>query len=186
MPPKAKGKRGRKEIIKPLSGLDVESLLGREKRRKLSVSNAIPGFKQMLEAADDVKVIPEAAKQMGGIIHELIRTSLGDQWYAQALENLSVLRDQMIEFEEPGVYNDFVRDLKARLLRDELGGGRKDLWFRVVRERRLGLIDREEAPASDVSEEEAAEVCGAFLFCFCYYSLLFIGAWTNKRDSSIL
>ena len=68
----------------------------------------------------------------------------------------------MIEFEEPGLYNDFVRDLKGRLLRDELGGGRKDLWFRVVRERKLGLIDREAAPASDVSEEEAAEVCGAF------------------------
>lgn len=159
VPPKAKGKRGRKEITKPLSGLDVESLLGREKRRKLSMSNAIPGFKQMLETADDVKLIPDAAKQMGDIIHELIRTSLGDQWYAQALENLGVLREQMIEFEEPGVYNAFVRDLKSRLLRDELGGGRKDLWYRIIREKKLGLIDSEAAPASEVSEEEAAQVC---------------------------
>jgi ATP-dependent DNA helicase 2 subunit 2 len=150
----------------------VESLLGREKRRKLSASNAIPGFKQMLETADDVKVIPDAAKQMGDIIYELIRTSLGDQWYAQALENLAVLRDQMIEFEEPGVYNDFIRELKSKLLRDELGGGRKDLWFQVTRERKLGLIDRETAPASDVSEEEAASVC---------ISLLSIRAWANKK-----
>lgn len=137
----------------------MESLLGREKRRKLSASNAIPGFKQMLETADDVNVIPEAAKQMGSIIHELIRTSLGDQWYAQALENLSVLREQMIEFEEPAVYNNYVRDLKAKLLRDELGGGRKDLWFQVCREKRLGLIDKEEAPASDVEGDEAVDVC---------------------------
>lgn len=150
----------------------MESLLGREKRRKLSASNAIPGFKQMLETADDVKVIPDAAKQMGDIIYELIRTSLGDQWYAQALENLAVLRDQMIEFEEPGVYNDFIRELKSKLLRDELGGGRKDLWFQVTRERKLGLIDRETAPASDVSEEEAASVC---------ISLLSIRAWANKK-----
>jgi ATP-dependent DNA helicase 2 subunit 2 len=126
----------------------------------------------MLETADDVKVIPDAAKQMGDIIYELIRTSLGDQWYAQALENLAVLRDQMIEFEEPGVYNDFIRELKSKLLRDELGGGRKDLWFQVTRERKLGLIDRETAPASDVSEEEAASVC---------ISLLSIRAWANKK-----
>lgn len=113
----------------------------------------------MLEAADDVKLIPDAAKQMGEIVHELIRTSLGDQWYDQALENVSVLREQMIEFEEPAVYNDFIRDLKGKLLRDELGGGRKDLWYRVIRERKLGLIDRETAPASEVEEAEAAEVC---------------------------
>lgn len=168
MPPKAKGKRGRKEITKPLSGLDVESLLGREKRRKLSASNAIPSFKQMLETAEDVKVILDAAKQMGNIIYELIRTSLGDQWYAQALENLTALREQMIEFEEPGVYNDFIRELKAKLLRDELGSGRKDLWFQVTREKKLGLIDRETAPASDVWEEEAASVCISPLSLIAY------------------
>jgi ATP-dependent DNA helicase 2 subunit 2 len=78
----------------------------------------------------------------------------------------------MIEFEEPGVYNDFIRELKSKLLRDELGGGRKDLWFQVTRERKLGLIDRETAPASDVSEEEAASVC---------ISLLSIRAWANKK-----
>jgi ATP-dependent DNA helicase 2 subunit 2 len=172
VPPKAKGKRGRREITKPLSGLDVESLLGREKRRKLSLTNAIPGFKQMLESADDVKLIPEAAKQMGDIIHELIRTSLGDQWYAQALENLSVMREQMIEFEEPGTYNEFIHDLKNRLLHDGLGGGRKDLWFAIIRERKLGLIDSATAAASEVSEAEAAEVCGDFLSPIYYAELM--------------
>jgi ATP-dependent DNA helicase 2 subunit 2 len=138
--------------------LDVESLLGRQKRQKLTPTNAIPAFKQLLESADDPELIPDAAKQMGAVIHELIRTSLGDQWYAQALENLRVLRDQMIEYEEPAVYNDFVRDLKARLLSDALGAGRRDLWFGIVREKKLGLIDRATAPASEVEEAEAAEV----------------------------
>jgi ATP-dependent DNA helicase 2 subunit 2 len=158
VPPKVKGKRGRREVIKPLSGLDIESLLGREKRRKLSPTNAIPEFKQMLETASDVAVLHDAASQMAGIIHELIKTSLGDQWYAQALENLSVLRDQMIEFEEPDTYNAIIRDLKAKLLRDELGAGRRELWFQIVRERKLGLIDSETAEASTVKQEEAADV----------------------------
>lgn len=64
----------------------------------------------------------------------------------------------MIEYEEPAVYNDFVRDLKSRLLGDALGAGRKDLWFTIVREKKLGLIDRVTAPASEVEEAEAAEV----------------------------
>lgn len=112
----------------------------------------------MLESADDVKLIPEAAKQMGDIVFELIKTSLGDQWYDQALENMSVMRDQMIDFEEPAVYNEFIRDLKDRLLNDRLGEGRKDLWFRIIRESKLGLIDSSTAPASEVPEEEAAQV----------------------------
>ena len=102
---------------------------------------------------------------MGSVIHELITRSLGDQFYEQALENLSVLREQMIEFEEPAVYNEYIKDLKGKLLKGALGEGRKDLWFRIMRERRLGLIDRETAPASEVGEEEAAEV-GGFYFLF--------------------
>jgi ATP-dependent DNA helicase 2 subunit 2 len=103
---------------------------------------------------------------MGSVIYELIRTSLGDQFYAQALENLAVLREQMIEFEEPGVYNEYIRDLKRRLLEGDLGEGRKDLWFQIIRERRLGLIDRETAPASEVGAGEAAEVCELPVLCF--------------------
>ncbi|KIN06019.1 hypothetical protein OIDMADRAFT_176135 [Oidiodendron maius Zn] len=157
VPPKTKGKRSRASPPKPLSGLDVESLLTHPKKFKLTTVNTIPTFKQLLAAADSPSLISPAATQMGSVIHELITRSLGDQFYEQALENLSVLREQMIEFEEPGVYNEYIRDLKGRLLKGELGEGRKDLWFRIMRERRLGLIDRETAPASEVGEEEAAE-----------------------------
>lgn len=68
----------------------------------------------------------------------------------------------MIEYEEPEIYNEFMRELRKNLLVEEdepgswnLGGERRALFFKF-RGEKLGLIDRVASEASEVSPEEAA------------------------------
>ncbi|WAO88574.1 ATP-dependent DNA helicase II subunit 2 [Fusarium falciforme] len=156
VPPKVKGKRGR-EAVKPISGLDVDALLGEEERKEeIDPDNAVPEFKQMLAATEEVAQIEEAAKQMGAIITTFITESFGDAKYARAMECLGVMREELTNLEEPGLYNTFVRDMKKQLLAGDLGGDRRDFWFKV-RWSRMGLIDKKQSEASTVSPEEADE-----------------------------
>ncbi|KAL0931859.1 ku family dna [Colletotrichum truncatum] len=156
VPPKAKGKRNR-ETVKPLSGLDVDALLGaKPKRAKISFENAIPEFKRALTVAEEVSEIKDAATQMGAIVCSLITDSFGDANYARAVENLGVLRESLIDFEEPGIYNEFARDLKKKILSGELGGDRREMWWKI-RTSRLGLIDQAASEVSNVTSEEADE-----------------------------
>lgn len=155
--PKVKGKRGR-EAVKPISGLDVDALLGEEERKEeIDPDNAVPEFKQMLAATEEVAQIEEAAKQMGAIITTFITESFGDAKYARAMECLGVMREELTNLEEPGLYNTFVRDMKKQLLSGDLGGDRRDFWFKV-RWSRMGLIDKKQSEVSTVSSEEADEV----------------------------
>lgn len=157
VPPKVKGKRGR-EAVKPISGLDVDALLGEEERKEeIDPDNAVPEFKQMLAATEEVAQIEEAAKQMGAIITTFITESFGDAKYARAMECLGVMREELTNLEEPGLYNTFVRDMKKQLLSGDLGGDRRDFWFKV-RWSRMGLIDKKQSEVSTVSPEEADEV----------------------------
>ncbi|KAJ4169970.1 ATP-dependent DNA helicase yku80 [Fusarium falciforme] len=154
--PRSKGKRGR-EAVKPISGLDVDALLGEEERKEeIDPDNAVPEFKQMLAATEEVAQIEEAAKQMGEIITTFITESFGDAKYARAMECLGVMREELTNLEEPGLYNTFVRDMKKQLLAGDLGGDRRDFWFKV-RWSRMGLIDKKQSEASTVSPEEADE-----------------------------
>jgi ATP-dependent DNA helicase 2 subunit 2 len=111
----------------------------------------------MVGMADNLSVIEEAAKQMGIIIRSLITHSLGDSGYGRAVENLTVMREELIEMEEPGLYNDFVVDLKKKLLAGELGGDRRDMLWEI-RKAKLGLIEKKTSEVSNVTEEEAMEV----------------------------
>ncbi|KAF2275526.1 SPOC domain-like protein [Westerdykella ornata] len=156
VPPKQKGrgKRRREDRDKPLSGLDVDELLGNPKRIKIDPQNLIPSFKQALLATDDLESIQSAATAMGSEIRKIIRESVGETGYARALEAMRVMRDELAELEEPGIWNGFVRDLKRELLEGKLGGDRREMWWRV-RGSRYGLIDRKRSFASEVSEEEA-------------------------------
>jgi ATP-dependent DNA helicase 2 subunit 2 len=113
----------------------------------------------MMDTSDDESVFPEAAKQMGEIIRQLISDGFGDLNYDRATENLGVFREYMINFEEPKLYNDFLRDFKKRLFSGELGGDRREFWFTRVKKARLGLIDHTLSDVSEVTPEEASEVC---------------------------
>ncbi|PKK48560.1 hypothetical protein CI102_6263 [Trichoderma harzianum] len=155
VPPKAKGKRQR-EAVKPISGLDVDALLGEEKKGSISPENAIPDFKRALNSSEEVEQIAEATKQMGAIVRSLITDSFGDSKYAQAMEGIGAMREELTNLEEPGLYNEFVRDLKKSLLSGALGGDRRDFWFKL-RWAKQGLIDKKLLEVSTVTPEEADE-----------------------------
>jgi ATP-dependent DNA helicase 2 subunit 2 len=160
VPPKAKGKRKR-ETVKPISGLDVDALLG-EKEEKISSDNAVPDFKRVLSSSDDVSDIEDAAKQMGEIVRAFITDSFGDSKYDRAIECIGVMREELMNLEEPGLYNTFVQDLKKKLLSGALGGDRRDFWFKI-RYSKMGLIDQKQSEVSDVTAQEAEEVCSPTL-----------------------
>ncbi|KAF5229383.1 hypothetical protein FAUST_10453 [Fusarium austroamericanum] len=154
VPPKVKGKRGR-ETIKPISGLDVDALLG-EKKSEISSDNAVPEFKRALAVTEDVSEIEDATKQMGMIISTFVTESFGGDKYPRALECLGVMREELINLEEPGFYNTFMREMKKKLISGDMGGGRLDFWFKV-RWAHLGLIDNKQSDVSDVTPDEAVE-----------------------------
>ncbi|KJX97255.1 ATP-dependent DNA helicase II subunit 2 like protein [Zymoseptoria brevis] len=158
VPPKAKGKRGnRKPPSAPLSNLDVAALLAQDPKRKsrrIDPKNAVAEFKQMLESTDDIDEMKNAFKQLRFIILDEIKHSVGENKYGQALENIHVMREQAVEFEEPGLYNDFLHELKDKIFGKELGGDRGAMWYRVRRDK-LGLILKEEASTSEFTAEES-------------------------------
>jgi ATP-dependent DNA helicase 2 subunit 2 len=157
VPPKVKGKRKR-ETVKPISGLDVDALLGQAKRTKIDPANAIPEFKQALGAATEVKAFEEATKQMGDIVCTLIRESFADINYDRAAAHLGVMREELITLEEPDLYNKFLRDLKKKIHHKELDGDRMDMWRDKIVGGGLGLITDQESEVSNVPEAEAKKV----------------------------
>lgn len=139
--------------------MDIENIMGPlSKRKKVSVENSIPEFKQMMEVTSSDTEVEDAAKQMGHVIRSLINNSTGDSGYDRAVENLGVMREELIQLEFPAIYNTFLRDLKRRLLAKELGGDRREMWMKIRWGRNLGLIDSNRSPTSDVTPAEAAEV----------------------------
>ncbi|KAL2816787.1 SPOC like C-terminal domain-containing protein [Aspergillus cavernicola] len=154
VPPKTKGRKRTREPEKPLSGLDVDALLNQEKRVKISPHNAIPEFKQTLAHAETIETTKDAVKQMRSIIEDQIRHSLGDANYDRVTEGLGVVREELISYEEPSLYNEFIKELKEKLLKENLGGDRRELWW-LIRRSKLGLIDQRQSELSDVTEEEA-------------------------------
>ncbi|KAK3692529.1 SPOC like C-terminal domain-containing protein [Podospora appendiculata] len=157
VPEKAKGRYSKKEQVKPLSGLDIDSLLGQSRRTTISPDNAIPEFKQIFATAADDATVENATKQMGGIVRRLIQSSFADLQYAQAAENLRVMREKLIEHDRPVLYNKFVTALKKSTLSGELDGDRREMWAKYIVGGRLGLITNDESEISGVTEEIAKD-----------------------------
>ena len=155
VPPKTQARKRTRNEVKPLSGLDVGALLGStSKKIKISKENAIPDFRRTIESSESLDVIKDAGKQFGSIIELQIKESFADQAYNSAVEKLGAFRDEMIEIEEPIVYNEFLTDLKTKLLGDDLNGDRREMWG-LIRRHRLGLITKNVSSPSDVQEEAA-------------------------------
>ena len=156
VPPKVKSRKRNRNEVKPLSGLDVSALLGNNKSKKIKIThqNPIPEFRQALDTAESVDGIRDAVKQLSTIIETQIKDSFGDIAYGKAAEELTVMRDEMIEMEEPEAYNDFIRALKRKLLGEELGGDRREMWYEI-RKNKLGLIEKKSSAESSVDDDEA-------------------------------
>ncbi|THX79202.1 putative Ku family DNA helicase [Aureobasidium pullulans] len=153
---KSKSKRGRRDAPKPLSGLDVTALLSNPSGTiKLSPQNAVPEFRQVLDGGKLEEAEP-AFQQLGKIIRDFIKNSVGGSGYARALEAMRVMREEASDLEIPDAYNDFVRNLKTAILKEELNGDRKDMWF-MIRANRMGLIQSKECGSSEIGEDEAKE-----------------------------
>ena len=166
VPLKAHSRKRARDEIKPLSGLDVSGLLSSRPKPQpssktkppssslpqISAQNPIPEFKQALDATTSPADIRTLALQFAAIIESRIRTSFSNLAYPRALEELRVLRQEMVEMEEPGVWNEILRGLKGRMVeREELGGERREMW-RGMRKEGLGLLNGE---GVEVGEEEA-------------------------------
>ncbi|KAL8842061.1 MAG: hypothetical protein Q9170_000664 [Blastenia crenularia] len=155
VPPKVQGRRRNRNDVKPVSGLNVEALLGADQRKpRITSQNAIPDFLKLVNAAESIEAMRDAAQQLGSVVEMRIRDSFGDIAYARSLEEIGVMREEMIELEEPEIYNDFAKALKRKLLAEELGGNRKDFWWEF-RKAKLGLIDKQKSEASKATEADA-------------------------------
>lgn len=153
VPPRPKGRRT-KDVIKPLSGLDVDALLKTDHRTEIRPENAIPEFKQALSIADSEEKIREATRQMGAIVKRLVEGSVGVSGYARAIADLGTMREELLDLEMPEFYNDFMKEFKEEILGGKLGGDRREFWFEV-RKGRLGLVTKDESEVSDVRDDEA-------------------------------
>lgn len=181
VPPKSLSrKRFRGQQDQPRSGLDVAALLSSRNnanKNHISTDNAIPEYKQILDAAENVDIVHDATRQLGDIIMDWIRNSFGGSMYDQALEAIRVMKEECVSLEEPAPYNDFMVDLKSKLLNEELQGDRREMWYKI-RVNKLGLIEKKSSTTSDVGEEEAKKVrfckhdrSRTWLMCLCsFYS----------------
>jgi ATP-dependent DNA helicase 2 subunit 2 len=163
VPPRVKGTKRVREQVKPLSELDIDALLGpREKRRKITSENAIPEFKQMMKEPDNLEIIDAAVKELGCIIRDLIKGSQGSSKYDQAISMISVMRSELVLCDEPELFNDFMLDLKKKIL-TTLEFGNRASFFTRLKENSLGLISSEVnddiKPERGASAAEVATVC---------------------------
>lgn len=141
--------------------MNADSARPANKKAKISSNNAIPEFKQNLMMHSSIEEIKDTCSQMAALIKEAITTSFADMLYDKAADMMRVMREEMVELDEPGVYNQFVRDLKKEILAGNLGGNRVDMW-KEVRKNRLGLLTSSESERSEITEEMAKEVCDIF------------------------
>ncbi|MCJ1432282.1 ATP-dependent DNA helicase II subunit 2 [Xylographa pallens] len=155
VPPKLRGRKRQRERVAPLSGLDVSALLATS-RSKISSDNPIPEFRQMLETTEDPNGIVDAASQLINIIEKHVKDSFGDSSYDRVIAEMTALREEMIEMEEPGLWNDWLKKLKEKLRGDSLGAGRNELWWRI-RKDKLGLVIKSEMEVSDIGDDEARQ-----------------------------
>jgi ATP-dependent DNA helicase 2 subunit 2 len=126
----------------------------------ISPQNAIPEFRQLLDR--NLGETQSAFSQLGKIIRNYIKNSMGDSGYRRAVETMGVMREEALDLEVPELYNEFVRELKTDIFNEELGGDRRDMWF-LIRANRMGLIQSKEVSASGVGEDEAKDFLSARL-----------------------
>ena len=91
---------------------------------------------------------------MGAIAEKFVSDSLGDMNYPRVIEIMRVFREEMADLEAEGMWNEWLRGFKDKLLGGKLEGDRREMWWEV-RKIRLGLLvakDEEERRRNKVTE----------------------------------
>lgn len=99
---------------------------------------------------------------MEALVREAITNSFADMLYGKACDMMMVMREELVDLDEPEIYNDFVRSLKDDLLAGNLGGNRADMW-KEIRKHRLGLLTTQESERSGITDEQARLVSSCLL-----------------------
>jgi ATP-dependent DNA helicase 2 subunit 2 len=148
---KEKSRRERRKA-KPASDLNIDDLLNDKTYRldKISLENAIPDFKRLLDKTDQEDQVKSISKQLGAIIKKVISDSVGNLSYERAIEMIRTMREELEELEMPEVYNGIAGEFKSDLLKEKLGGDRKEMWY-LMRRNKLGLLEVEEDKGREVS-----------------------------------
>lgn len=96
------------------------------------------------------------------------------------------MRSELIEMEEVGIYNEWVTELRKKVLGGELGGDRKELW-RDIAKNKVGLVEAKEVEIGGMNEDVARKVSFPFAPCSSFFCLIssflhHIGVYrTSKR-----
>jgi ATP-dependent DNA helicase 2 subunit 2 len=101
VPPRKRGRYRDRDPEKPLSGLDVEALLRKERpvekgKARIDPENPIPDFKRILGTAEDEDIIKDSTKQMQTIVENLVKTGYGDNNHGRIIECLGVMRSELV------------------------------------------------------------------------------------------
>ncbi|KAH7425556.1 hypothetical protein KP509_11G060300 [Ceratopteris richardii] len=146
---KEEERKGDDSAMEDVSQISFDSLTAR-KVSAIGSIQPVQDFEAMLARRDSDEWVPKAIREMKKLIIDLLDSAYKGNTYEKSMSCLSALRKGCVEQGEPLEFNSFLRDLASKCRGKRLN----DFWDLVL-DRRITLINKEEAPDSDVSEEEA-------------------------------
>lgn len=105
---------------------------------KTPTSDPVSRFLHEIENALDLNSVHTAAFIFGAAIEDQIWCSSCEPPYTSVVKQLRVLRKTMVEMEEPGIWNTWIKELKSKLLQEKKNDCR-ELWL-AMKTGGLGLI----------------------------------------------
>lgn len=111
--------------------------------------NPVSDFQKLVKGSDDA-TFKRVCTQMQKRIHQLVLESFGSQFFNKAFECLKSLRTESCQRQEPGQFNQFLRDTKQKLK----STSKEAFWQKICQEK-LSLISHAECSTSDVTAEDS-------------------------------
>eukprot|EP00164_Ancoracysta_twista_P005692 GFYU01007816.1.p1 GENE.GFYU01007816.1~~GFYU01007816.1.p1 ORF type:complete len:757 (-),score=282.95 GFYU01007816.1:39-2186(-) len=131
---------------------DIFASLNTKDVKEVGTVTPVDDFTAMVRNSK-ADLVEDAINQMQAVIFKLVDTSVKSQMYGKAIDCMTVLRQECIKEDEPGLWNDFLK--KARGLYEN-HKARNEFW-ELVSKKALTLISDEESPNSQISTQEASQ-----------------------------
>eukprot|EP00250_Pteridium_aquilinum_P033977 c6789_g1_i1 orf=114-2246(+) len=141
--------RGEEDSVMDDGQISFDSLTVRKVSEVGSIQ-PVQDFEAMLARRDSDEWVLKAIREMKKLIIDLLDSAYKANTYEKTMACLSALRKGCVEQGEPLEFNNFLHDLASKCRGKRLN----DFWDLIL-DRRLTLINKGEAPDSDVLEEEA-------------------------------